>query len=148
MLLQLYKQPYFDQTKPHEFRLLFEAVMESSVRREDNDFYLYVWIGDDHVLSAFQAVLDNELVLEYRPPGPLTYSRISTNPIQRSVFAQQSKAEQKRMRAVMKDLKCDHFTSCIESISRLISGAVKEPAVLTESEKTEFNALTKTAGGK
>jgi hypothetical protein len=144
MLLKLYKQPYFDQTKPHEYRLLFEAIMDNGTQREDNDFYLYVWISDTFSVTAFQAVLDNELVLEYRSPQPLSFSRISTSPINRSMVFQQNRQEQKRMREAMKELQSDFYASCVAQIGTFVQGRAKEPPALTEPEKKEFSKLIKT----
>jgi hypothetical protein len=144
MQLKLYKQPYFDQTKPHEYRLLFEAIMDNGTHREDNDFYLYVWISDTFSVTAFQAVLDNELVLEYRSPQPLSFSRISASPINRSVVMLQTRQEQKRMREVMNELKSDFYGSFIAQIGAFIQGKAKQPPTLTEQEKQDFSSLIKT----
>jgi hypothetical protein len=148
MELRLYKEPYQEPFSVNRLRLLFEGSVEAgSEVRSRRDIYLYVWIEDRQTLSGFQAVLDEEFVLDYRSPAKLEFSRISGRPVKRSLSRPLNSRERKDFIACLSELSNPVFPDLIKNVESLAHGAALPGVCLTKAETKTLNKLARQSPG-
>ena len=147
MELALFKEPFVEPWAPERLRLLFE-------RNEDNnskggnvsDFYLYAWIDDREYCSGFQAIMDDEFVLEFHAPSHLSFGRISAKPLGRAIKETGGSVydeERERIVANMASMHCDQFPDLIKKIGEVALYGASEQISLTGDEKKYLGKLLK-----
>jgi hypothetical protein len=142
MLLRLFKDPYSEPFSPGRTRLLFEqAPDETSVAPGRKDFYLYVWIQDSQQLAGFQAVLDDELVADFRPPRRLDFSRISGKPLKRSLREPLDASERRAFLADTRGLWSASFGNLVHTVDSILHGDPAASLELTPEERTTLAGL-------
>jgi hypothetical protein len=148
MELRLYKEPYQEPYSANRLRLLFEgAVDPGSNVQSRRDMYLYVWIENRQTLSGFQAVLDEEFVVDFHAPAKIEFSRISGKPVQRSLSRPLSGRERRNLLACMKDLSNPVFPGLIHTIEAIAQGETAPVVNLTKEEITTLNKLAASSSG-
>jgi hypothetical protein len=148
MELRLYKEPYQEPFSRNKLRLLFEGSVDADNEvRNRRDIYVYVWIEDRLTLSGFQAVLDEEFVLDYRNPAKLEFSRISGRPVKRSLSRPQNARERKDFLACLSDLSNPVFPDLIKKVESLSRGDALPAATLTKAEIKTLNKLARQSSG-
>jgi hypothetical protein len=142
MLLRLFKDPFPEPFSEGKIRLLFERVEDENTPAQGRpDFYLYVWIQDMRLLAGFQAVLNEEFVLDYRPPSHLEFTRIAGKPLKRSLREQLTPQEREAFLSHMKAMECPVFTQLIRRIESVIHGAPAAFVELTQEERATLMDL-------
>jgi hypothetical protein len=147
MELSLFKEPFVEPWAPERLRLLFE-------RNEDNnseggnvsDFYLYAWIDDREYCSGFQAIMDDEFVLEFHAPSHLSFGRISAKPLGRAIAETDNGAFDNQHEMIltrMKSMHCDQFPDLIKKIGEVALHGASERISLTIDEKKYLGKLLK-----
>ena len=147
MELALFKEPFVEPWAPKRLRLLFE-------RNEDNngeggnvsDFYLYAWIDDREYCSGFQAIMDDEFVLEFHAPSHLSFGRISAKPLGRAIKETAGSAydeERERIVKIMGSMNCEQFPDLIKKIGEVARQGGPERISLTGDEKKYLGKLLK-----
>jgi len=141
MEFRLYKEPYQEPFFPEKVRLLFESVASIDDGIGGNSLYLYVWIDNGTALSAFQAVWDEEYVLDFHTPNKLEFSRISSKPIKRSMSKSIDEIEKGKFLFLFSKLKSKEFPallSTVEAIAHSENVLVEDCAV----SKADRDVLT------
>lgn len=120
MHLRLFKQPFTDPSRPELLRLLFEAsdTAETASAR-CSDFYLYAWIRDRRLLHGFQAVLDEEFILEYAAPSKPDFGRIVREPFNRTIRDVRSAAKRRKMNKILSGLRNEFFPDLLEAVGKI-----------------------------
>lgn len=137
MRLRLFKEPFPEPFSEGKIRLLFERVEDENTSAQGRpDFYLYVWLQDMRLLAGFQAVLDEEFVLDYRPQSRLEFTRIAARPIKRSLKEPLTLQEREAFLGHMKGMECPVFTQLVRRIESVIHGAPAASVELTLEERT------------
>lgn len=153
MELRLYKEPYQEPYSANRLRLLFEGAVEAVLgaqgRRDTSrrDVYLYVWIENRRSLSGFQAVLDEEFVLDFHAPSKIEFSRISGKPVQRSLSRPLSGRERKNFLACITGLSNPVFPDLIRNVEAIAHGETAQVVNLTEEEIATLNKLAASSSG-
>jgi hypothetical protein len=148
MELRLFKEPYQEPFLENRLRLLFEGRVDTgSGIRTGRDVYLYVWIESRRSLAGFQAVLDEEFVVEYHPPSKLEFSRISQRPVKRSLSRPITGQEQKEFCACLRGLSNPLFPDLIKNIESIAQGAPIAGIDLTEKESETLDKLAGSSSG-
>jgi hypothetical protein len=148
MELRLYKEPYQEPYSANRLRLLFEGAYEAeSGAQGRRDLYLYVWIENRQSLSGFQAVLDEEFVLDFHAPSKIEFSRISGRPVQRSLSRPLSGRERKNFLSCMKGLSNPVFPDLIRNVEAIAHGETAPVVNLTEEEIATLNKLAASSSG-
>ena len=158
MELRLYKEPYQEPYSASRLRLLFEGAVDAdsnvvsgcdTSRRDTSrrDVYLYVWIEDRQALWGFQAVLDEEFVLDYRSPAKLEFSRISGRPVKRSLSRPLTGRERRDFLACLKGLSNPVFPDLIKNIDAITHGESVPVVNLTKEEAGTLNGLAGSSSG-
>ena len=136
MRLRLFKEPFPEPFSEGKIRLLFERVEDENTSAQGRpDFYLYVWIQDMRLLAGFQAVLNEEFVLDYRPQSQLEFTRITARPIKRSLREPLTLQEREAFLGHMKGMECPVFTQLVRRIESVIHGAPAAFVELTPEER-------------
>lgn len=143
MLLRLYREPYFDAGRNGRMRLLFEA---DAAQQGDSgegvaDFYLYIWVRTCSIVCAFQAVLENEHVLNYDEEGHLVYGRISTGPVNRMVVPDDNSTEHARIAGILGRAHCPVFGLMIGSVRSCLVPGITPALTLAPAEAKLCRAL-------
>jgi hypothetical protein len=148
MELRLYKEPYQEPFSASRLRLLFEGAVEAGDEgRTRRDVYLYVWIQDRRILSSFQAVLDEEFVIDYHSPSKLEFSRIGGKPVKRSLSRPQNSRERREFLACLTALSNPVFPDLIKNVEMLAHGAAIPVVTMTAAEAKALDALAKQSSG-
>ena len=142
MRLRLFKSPFPEPFSEGKIRLLFERVEDENTSAQGRpDFYLYVWIQDMRLVAGFQAVLNEEFVLDYRTQSHLEFTRIAARPIKRSLREPLTLQEREAFLGQMRDMECPVFTRLVRRIESVIHGAPAVFVELTSEEKTLLQDL-------
>jgi hypothetical protein len=168
MELRLYKEPYQEPYSTNRLRLLFEGAVDATgevqvgpdsdgrdasrrdtSRRDTSrrDVYLYVWIEDRLALSGFQAVLDEEFVLDFHAPAKIEFSRISGRPVKRSLSRPLTGRERRGFLACLKDLSNQVFPDLIRKVEAIAHGETVDACTLTKEEIVTLNKLAEASSG-
>jgi len=116
--LRLYKKPYREPQDDSRTRFLFEAApFEKYSSGLPVDFYLYVWVRECRVIDSFQAVLGDELVMNYTRGKGIRVGLSGRQPFNRTVATVADIESRKRLRAVMCVLLCSHFQEMLCKVS-------------------------------
>jgi len=83
MELALFKN-HLSSRGPRRLRLLFERTEDKNTEKEHFRFLPVCMIDDREYCSGFQAIMDDEFVLEFHAPSHLTFGRISAKPLGRA----------------------------------------------------------------
>jgi hypothetical protein len=149
MELSLFKEPYIEPWAPERLRLLFERNKDkNSAGGNVSDFYLYVWIEELLYCSGFQAILDDEFVLEFHGPFRLTFGRISAKPLGRAIMEIEESAfvnERERIMASMGSMHCDQFPDLIKQIGEVARRNSSTRINMTVDEKKYLEKILKKA---
>jgi hypothetical protein len=149
MLLRLFKSPFPEPFTKGRIRLLFEMVSDENAPSIDKpDFYLYVWIQDLKRVAGFQAVLNEEIALDYRPKSPLAFTRVSKRPVNRALRGRLTQKEREKFLGFMKDMECPVFTHLVHRIESVIHGDPAENVELTPEETATLKDLVLVSSGK
>ncbi|MBD3319763.1 MAG: hypothetical protein GF350_01565 [Chitinivibrionales bacterium] len=142
MKLRLFKDLYRDPMKEGVVRLLFEGIHAPLEKKERfNDFYIYVWIDSGNALESFQAVLDDEIVLEARKSGAISFGQIVTEPFNRTIKVSKSLQKRKRMVRIMANLRNEYFPDLIKEVGRIVREDRVIPVKLSDEERKVFEKL-------
>jgi hypothetical protein len=127
---------------------LFEGAVEAgNEARSRRDVYLYVWIENRQTLSGFQAVLDEEFVIDYHSPSKLEFSRISGRPVKRSLSRPLIARERKDFLDCLEALSNPVFPDLVKNVEMLAHGAQLPVVNLTKGETKTLNKLAKQSPG-
>jgi hypothetical protein len=147
MELALFKEPFVEPWAPERLRLLFERTEDKNTEKGTvSDFYLYAWIDDREYCSGFQAIMDDEFVLEFHAPSHLTFGRISAKPLGRAITQTDDgdfDKEREMILARMKSMYCDQFPDLIKKIGEVAQRNTSERITLTIDEKKYLGKLLK-----
>jgi hypothetical protein len=144
MELTLFKEPYAEPGSPEKLRLLFErSESKNSPDENASDFYLYMWIENQKFCSGFQAILDDEFVLEWHAPLKLSFGRISGKPLGRSIRDIGRTINHDRLLKIMMSVQSDRFPDLIKQISAVALGEKSGPIDLVPEEKRYLEKLLK-----
>ncbi len=149
MEFRLYKEPYHEPFFPGKIRLLFESTASLDNNGErGNDLYLYLWIDNGNFLSAFQAVLDEDLVLDFHAPDKLEFSRITAKPIKRSMARTIDDNEKKRFLSLLSDIKGTEFARLLTTVDEIVHSDGNDFPVcdLTQEDRAMLAELEKKTG--
>jgi hypothetical protein len=153
MELRLYKEPYQEPYSTNRLRLLFEGAVDaktdapSGCETSRRDVYLYVWIEDRRTLWGFQAVLDEEFVLDFHAPAKVEFSRISGRPVKRSLSRPLTSRERRNFLACLKELENPVFPGLIKSVDAIAHGETVSALNLTREETDTLNRLAESSSG-
>jgi hypothetical protein len=105
------------------------------------DLYLYVWIDDRLTLSGFQAVLDEDFVIDFRAPAKIEFSKIGGKPVKRSLSRPLTARERKSFLALLSGLSNPVFPELIRTVEAIAHGAPAGQGNLTKEETETLNNL-------
>jgi hypothetical protein len=147
MELRLYKEPYKEPYTANRLRLLFEGVADpNSIGENRRDLYLYVWIDDRLTLSGFQAVLDEDFVIDFRAPAKIEFSKIGGKPVKRSLSRPLTGRERKSFLALLSGLSNPVFPVLIKTVEAIAHGEAAGQGNLTKEETQTLNNLVASSG--
>jgi hypothetical protein len=158
MELRLYKEPYQEPFSENKVRLLFEGAIDADVEVQapkdaDNrisgrrDVYLYVWIENRRSLSGFQAVLDEEYVIDFHVPAKLDFSHIGGRPVKRSLSRPLTGRERREFCTFLSGLHNPVFPDLIKKVESIIHGEPVGSVVLTKDELQTLDKLASSSPG-
>ncbi|MBD3421915.1 MAG: hypothetical protein GF398_17530 [Chitinivibrionales bacterium] len=142
MFCRLFKEPFYDKSRPNVYRLLFEGI-KTSFKPEDklSDMYLYVWIHEKGFLDGFQAVINDEYLVSYQFPSHPTFGSIGKEPIHRSIRYSKSAQMKSNLSKAIKSIKTEYFCDLVEHVKAIAGGMRPYNAHLTHEEMSLFKKL-------
>ncbi len=149
MRLRLFKMPYPEPFSEGKVRLLFERHEDAATAAPERlDFYLYVWIQDLRHLAGFQAVIDEEFVVDFHAPSRLEFTHITGKPVKRSLHEPLGPADRGMVLAHTTGMESAEFHSLVHAVESIIHGAKPASLELTRDERNGLMDLILPSDGR